>query len=303
VSVNTGPGATSCGAFVSDETLGTPTASDGCSASVTVTRTGVPAGNNFPVGTTIVTYTADDGHGHTKNAYQTVTVTDDTPPTVTAPANIEVNAPANSCSVSLDPGTPTVGDNCPGVTYAGVRSDSLPLNAPYPVGITTITWTATDASTDALNNTATAIQTVKVNDVTAPTITLTAGAIVLSPPNHSYQTLTMSQLVASASDDCDASVDINDVVISQATSDEVENGPGNGDGNTENDIVIAPDCKSLQLRAERHGSADGRVYKITLKVKDSSGNVTTAVRTVIVPQSGSSAVDSGVMYTVNGCTP
>ena len=299
VSVNTGPSASSCGAFISDATLGSATASDGCSASVTVTRTGVPAGNNFPVGTTIVTYTADDGHGHTKNAYQSVTVTDNTLPVITTPANIVANAPANSCSVNVNPGTATATDNCPGVTVSGVRSDSQPLNAPYPVGTTTITWTANDVH----GNSASGTQTVKVNDVTPPTIVLTTNAISLGSPNHSYQTLTIANLVASASDGCDPSVDINDVVISQATSDEAEDAPGGGDGNTSNDIVIAPDCKSLQLRAERQGGGDGRVYKITLKVKDSSGNVATAVRTVFVPQGSSSAVDSGVQYTVGGCTP
>jgi uncharacterized repeat protein (TIGR01451 family) len=299
VSVNTGPGASSCGAFVSDATLGAATASDGCSASVTVTRTGVPAGNNFPVGTTIVTYTADDGHGHTASAQQVVTVIDNTPPTLSVPANINVNAPANSCSANVDPGTATANDNCPGVTVTGTRSDSQPLNAPYPVGTTTITWKATDAS----NNMTTGTQTVTVNDATPPVIVLTSGAIILGPPNHQYQTLSIANLVASASDGCDASVDINDVVISQATSDEAEDAPGGGDGATNLDIVIAPDCKSLQLRAERQGGGDGRVYKVTLKVKDSSGNVATAVRTIIVPQSGSSATDSGVNYTVNGCTP
>jgi uncharacterized repeat protein (TIGR01451 family) len=298
VSVNTGPGASSCGAFVSDATLGTATASDGCSASVTVTRTGVPAGNNFPVGTTQITYKADDGHGHTKEAYQFVTVTDNTAPVISVPASVEVNAPANSCSANVDPGTATATDNCAGVTVAGVRSDAQPLNAPYPVGTTTITWTANDAH----GNSASGTQTVKVNDVTPPTIVLTTNAISLGSPNHSYQTLTIAQLVASASDGCDPSVDINDVVVSQATSDEAEDVPGGGDGNTSNDIVIAPDCKSLQLRAERQGLGDGRVYKITLKVKDSSGNVATAVRTVVVQQSGP-AVDSGVHYTVNGCTP
>jgi hypothetical protein len=299
VSVSTGPGASSCGAFVSDATLGTATASDGCSASVNVTRTGVPSGNNFPVGTTIVTYTADDGHGHTAKAYQSVTVTDNTPPVVTTPANINVNAPANSCSVSLDPGTATATDNCPGVTVAGVRSDSQPLNAPYPVGTTTITWTATDAH----GNSASGTQTVKVNDVTPPTIVLTTNTISLGSPNHSYQTLSVANLVASVSDGCDPSVDINDVVISQATSDEVDDAPGGGDGNTSNDIVIAPDCKTLQLRAERQGGGDGRVYRITLKVKDSSGNVATAVRTIVVQQGSGPAVDSGVKYAVNGCTP
>jgi uncharacterized repeat protein (TIGR01451 family) len=297
VSVNTGPGASSCGVVVSNATLGNATASDGCSASVTVTRTGVPAGNNFPVGTTIVTYTADDGHGHTKSAQQSVTVTDNTPPTLSVPANIVVNAPANSCSVSLNPGTATATDNCTGVTVTGTRSDSQPLNAPYPVGTTTITWKATDSH----SNMTTGTQTVKVNDATPPTIVLTSGTITLSPPNHSYHTLTIANLVASVADSCDPSVDINDVVISQATSDEIEN--GNGDGNTSNDIVIAPDCKSLQLRAERQGGGDGRVYKVTLKVRDSSGNVATAVRTIIVPYSGSSATDSGVHYTVNGCNP
>jgi uncharacterized repeat protein (TIGR01451 family) len=296
VSVSTGAGATSCGAFVSNAQLGTATAGDGCSASVNVTRTGVPAGNVFPVGQTIITYTADDGHGHTRSAMQTVTVIDNTPPTLNVPANIVVNAPANSCSVTLNPGTATANDNCAGVNVTGTRSDGQPLNAPYPVGTTTITWKATDAS----HNTTTGAQTVKVNDATPPTIVLTTNTINLSPPNHSYQTFSIADLVASVSDGCDASVDINDVVISKATSDEVEN--GGGDGNTTNDIVIAPDCKSLQLRREREGGGDGRVYTITLQVRDTSGNVATAIRRVFVPKSGP-AVDSGVHYTVNGCSP
>jgi hypothetical protein len=296
VSVSTGPGATSCGAFVSNATLGTATASDGCSASVTVTRTGVPSGNNFPVGTTVITYTADDGHGHTASAMQSVTVTDNTPPTLSVPPDQTVNAPANSCSANVNPGTATANDNCPGVTVTGVRSDSQPLNAPYPVGVTTITWTAKDAA----NNTTSGNQTITVKDATPPVIVLTSGTITLSPPNHSYQTFTIANLVASVSDQCDASVDINDVVISQVTSDETEN--GNGDGNTNNDIVITPDCKSVQLRRERQGGGDGRVYKVTLKVKDSSGNVTTAVRQIYVVNSGP-VIDSGVHYTVNGCAP
>lgn len=298
VNVSTGPGATTCGTVVTDAQLGTATASDGCSASVTVTRTGVPAGNNFPVGQTIITYTADDGHGHTKSAMQTVTVTDNTAPTLSVPADQTVNAPANSCSANVNPGTATGNDNCSGVTITGTRSDSQPLNAPYPVGVTTITWTAKDAS----NNTTTGVQTIQVKDATAPVIVLTTNTLTLSPPNHQYQTFTMSQLVASVSDLCDASVDINDVVISQVTSDEPEDAVGSGDGNTLNDIVITPDCKSLQLRSERAGGGDGRVYTITLKVKDSSGNVATAVRKVYVPQSGP-VVDSGAHYTVSGCAP
>ena len=70
---------------------------------------------------------------------------------------------------------------------------------------------------------------------------------------------------------------------------------GVGDGNTVNDIQIASNCKSVQLRSVRAGTGDGRVYTITFKVTDSSGNSSTATAKVIVDQSqnGSAAVDDG----------
>jgi hypothetical protein len=84
------------------------------------------------------------------------------------------------------------------------------------------------------------------------------------------------------------------------TSDEVEN--GTGDGNTLNDIAIASDCKSVQLRAERSGTGNGRVYTITFLVRDASGKTSTATAQVVVPHNpGETPVDSGPNYTVNGC--
>ena len=126
---------------------------------------------------------------------------------------------------------------------------------------------------------------------------------VLWPPDHKYDTVQVSDLVASASDNCDAGVGLSSVFISQVTSDEVEN--GDGDGNTLNDIVIAPDCKSVELRSERSGNGNGRVYTITFKVVDAAGNVATATATVTVPksQNGSTAVDDGPQYTVLGGCP
>lgn len=99
----------------------------------------------------------------------------------------------------------------------------------------------------------------------------------------------------------DASVNINSVRIASVTSDEPNNSAG--DGNTTNDIVIASDCRSAQLRAERRGGGNGRVYTITFKVTDSSGNSSTAQAKVTVPksQNGSSAIDDGPHYTVTGC--
>jgi hypothetical protein len=52
------------------------------------------------------------------------------------------------------------------------------------------------------------------------------------------------------------------------------------------------------------GGGNGRVYTITFKVTDSSGNSTTVTAKVTVPQSqnGSPAVDDGPDHTVNGCS-
>jgi hypothetical protein len=140
-------------------------------------------------------------------------------------------------------------------------------------------------------------------DSGAPTITLIPNVnMTLWPPNHQYESVAVTDFVASASDNCDPSVNVNSVYILKITSDEVEN--GNGDGNTLNDIVIAAGCKTAQLRAERDGSANGRVYTITFKVKDSVGNFTTATAQVTVRKNPNSpAINSGTAYTVNSSCP
>jgi len=165
------------------------------------------------------------------------------------------------------------------------------------LGSTTVTITATDAH----NNSSSCQTTFTVNDTTPPTLTLNWQTASMWPPNHVYHTFQATDFVASASDNCDTTVNAGSVYITTVTSDEAEN--GNGSGNTLNDIVIASDCKSVQLRSEREGGGDGRVYTIYFKVKDVSGNFTTASAKVVVPQNpGLTPVDSGVHYTVtSGC--
>ncbi len=119
-------------------------------------------------------------------------------------------------------------------------------------------------------------------------------------PNHKYHTIALSEIVTSAADVCDANVSVGDVVITSTSSDEPEN--GQGDGNTTDDIVIAGDCASVDLRAERQGGGNGRVYAIHLAVPDASGNEGAASYQVHVPKSKKSgAVDDGPFYTVTGC--
>jgi hypothetical protein len=119
------------------------------------------------------------------------------------------------------------------------------------------------------------------------------------PPNHKYKTFQLTNFVTGASDSCNTSLALSDVVIEKVTSDELENSAG--DGNTLNDIIIADNCKSVQLRSEREGGSNGRVYTITFKVTDASGNVGRATATVVVPHNPGEAVgNNGVNYTVNG---
>jgi len=139
--------------------------------------------------------------------------------------------------------------------------------------------------------------TLTVVDTTLPTITLNGNSIALWPPNKTYRTINVTDFVVSASDGCDSSLNINNVVISKVTSDEGTSSSG--------DIIIAANCKSVQLRQDRNGNGDGRVYTITFRVRDASGNTTTASAKVTVPHDqgqGINAVDSGIAYTINsGC--
>lgn len=267
------------------------TAHDTCAGNFPATASG-SVNVNTP-GSYTITYTASDPSGNAATPItRTVNVVDTISPVITLNG---ANPMTVECHTTFtDPGA-TATDSCAGsrpVTVTG----SVNVNVR---GTYTLTYTASDGN----GHTATATRTVNVVDTTAPTLTLTGQMIELWPPNHKYVTINLTQLVASASDGCDGSVTINNVVISQVTSDELEN--SGGDGNTLNDIVIAANCKSVQLRAERDGGGNGRVYTITFRVRDAAGNTTTKTAKVIVPHNGggSGAVDDGPHYTVNGTCP
>ena len=157
VTVNTGPDATTCGTMVTDAQLGTAIASDN-SGSVSVARGGVPGGNVFSVGTTIITYTATDGAGNSTAASQTITVIDNTAPTLTVPALTSVTADSTGHATIPDVvALTTAGDNCGPVTVT-----QSPL-AGTVVG--TGTYTITITATDVAGNTSKATTTFTVNRI------------------------------------------------------------------------------------------------------------------------------------------
>ncbi|MEM1260905.1 MAG: HYR domain-containing protein [Pseudomonadota bacterium] len=148
--------------------LGTPQATGG-DGSYTFAND-APAGNMFPLGNTTVTWTATDGAGANGSATQVVTVTDTTAPTISGLVNVQTPSTGMLTPITLQ--VPAVADL---VDPNPTMSNDAPA-AGYPMGMTVVTWTATDTS----GNAATAQQTVTVTAPNAGPLTLTAPANVTS---------------------------------------------------------------------------------------------------------------------------
>jgi probable HAF family extracellular repeat protein len=219
----------------------------------------------FPLGTTTVTFTATDAWGNRTTAATTVTITDTTPPTLTVPGAITKEATAPLTPVTL--GTATAVDLVDGAVAV---SNNAPA-AGFPVGTTVVTWTATDSH----GNKATATQSVKITDTTPPTGTLSLSPGSLWPPNHRMVTITRTLTASDLA---------GPVTISGPTVSSNEPIDGLGDGDTSPDWIITG-AGGIQLRAERSGTGNGRVYTVTYVVTDQSGNSTTVSATVLVPKS------------------
>lgn len=175
-----------CGAVVS---YSAPTTGGSCDA----VNCSPASGTVFLVGTTTVTCTPATG----PSCSFTVTVNDTQNPGITCPADITRSTDPNLCSAIVNPGTAIPTDNCSGVTVTGTRSDALALTAPYPKGITTITWKATDAS----GNMATCAQTITVNDTEKPKIICPANVTAVAPKPGDPSTI-VSFPVPMVTDNC-----------------------------------------------------------------------------------------------------
>ena len=130
---------------LSDVDIGSPTASDIVDPDVVITH---DAPDSFPVGMTLITYTATDDSGNFVTATQKVTIRDTTNPVLVLPSDIIIEA--TGVQTSVDIGTATVTDNAGSITATNDAPDSFPL------GETMVTWTARDS----LGNTASATQSI-----------------------------------------------------------------------------------------------------------------------------------------------
>ncbi|MBI4662176.1 MAG: HYR domain-containing protein [Verrucomicrobia bacterium] len=244
----------------------TATAQDNVDGPVNVTAS-PSSGSTFPLGVTPVGLSASDAAGNNATASFTITVRDTTPPVISAPttATAEATSPAGAPVTFVATANDSVSGNVPVIS-------NPPSGSTFPIGFSSVSLSATDAA----GNTASQSILINVRDTTPPVISsLTASSASLWPPNHKMVPIT---LAAAASD----AVGVASLKIIAATSNEPDNGLGDGD--TAGDIEITG-ALTLNLRAERSGAGNGRVYTITVEAKDAAGNASTKTVTVSVPKS------------------
>ena len=163
VAVNNDPG--QCGAVVNYSV----TSTDNCSGQVITQTAGLASGSLFPVGTTTNTFVVTDGSGNTATCSFTVTVTDIQKPVINVSNILSCYEAGNfGCSINLGA---TVSDNCPGAT---LTSDAP---ACFPIGTTTVTWTAMDVNgnSSAATQSVTRNPEMQVNICAGPTRTIYKG--------------------------------------------------------------------------------------------------------------------------------
>lgn len=205
---------------------------------------------------------------------------------VTVDADLTCSAAASIDDGSFDPDNDTI--DC-------TQSPA----GPYRLGDTKVTLTCTDPGglTSSCNS------LVTVRDTQPPEFTLNPPT-VLQPPNHQYHTFSLASCVQSITDQCSGGRFLEGTErITKVTSDEPDDAAGGGDGNTRDDMVITS-ATTVDLRAERQGDGDGRVYHVHFTVSDASGNTTEGSCPVFVPhdRGDATAEDSGVASCVgSGC--
>jgi hypothetical protein len=183
-----------CGADTGTDVLGVATASDACDLNPSVSFADTVV-SGVCAGSYIIerTWTSEDANGNSVSAVQVITVTDDTAPVLSIPADVSL-----ACGESSDPsatGTATATDGCSepvGVTYVDEAVEGGIIR----------TW----AAADACGNLASASQIITTSGEGsggAPVITVdhivVTSAFVGKPVNYPMPT---------ASSDCDPNVSV-----------------------------------------------------------------------------------------------
>ncbi len=162
---------------------------------------GLASGSSFPVGTTTMTFAATDGAGSNDSCSFTVTVQDQTPPTIVCSGNIVASNDPGTCSTVVTY-TPTAAtDVCAGVLVSLIAGDTS--GASFPVGVNTVTYQALDIYGNASSCSFTV--TVTADDSSTQAFTICDGASV-TVGNNTYTTTGTYSDVLTNGGGCDSVV-------------------------------------------------------------------------------------------------
>jgi len=233
-----------------------PVVDDPCGEIVSVVNNFNNTGNasgQYPVGVTIVTWTITDESGNSVSCIQTITVADDQLPQLICPADVTAIATPPLCEVpAIVVGDPVFSDNCPNPVLSWTKTGATTgsgtgtvNNTTFHVGVTTVTYTVTDAS----GNTVSCSFTVTVNDQVPPTIIQCPAAVInaTTDPDQCYADLTID--VPVVTDPCGE-------IVSVVNS---FNGTGNASGQYPVGVTV-----------------------VTWTITDESGNTVNCIQTVTV---------------------
>lgn len=271
--------------------LGTPNVNVTTSGDTIIVTGSVVATLDSAV-TVQVTLLARDGCGLASSLAMQVTIEDDRPPVITCPADIEVACTGEGGTPADDPALEpffsgvTATDPCD--TLVTITHDAPDF---FPVGETVVTFVATDGS----GNSDSCMATVSVIDTIPPTLIVRLNRDVLWPPNHKFHVI---EAEIEISDECDPNPSLELLSIESN-----ESSNGRGDGNAAPDIRGADfggGDTSFELRAERSGQGDGRVYTIRYRAVDSGGNEAVRVAHVRVPHDRGGHAKASNGYAVSG---
>ncbi|WP_415686423.1 Ig-like domain-containing protein [Gillisia hiemivivida] len=171
---------------------------DNCDVTVEQTS-GLVSGSEFPIGVSTVEFTATDASGNTTTCNFTITITDEEPPTIVCPSNIDMDVDQGVCGAVVSFETPIAIDNSDlDVTVtqtAGPASGEV-----FPVGTTTVTFTATDAA----GNQASCSFDVTITDNEDPIFDTVSDINVNTDADSCGAVVTFS--APTATDNCDGTV-------------------------------------------------------------------------------------------------
>ena len=166
-----------CGANV---TVAVPPTSDNCGVLlVTEDHNGTTDASGFYLeGMNVVTYTVVDVNSNVTTCSFTVDVIDDEVPTITCPADVNMDADPGSCTVAVSIGIPVNADNCGIGSLTNDFNGTMDASDTYSAGDNVVTYTAVDFS----GNSTTCSFMVTINDIEDPTITCPADITISAEP-------------------------------------------------------------------------------------------------------------------------